>query len=124
MIAVGYEDGNDANRLHTVAMFKLAMERLEDETAPCSQPTISRLENLPDTRAVLRMGQAMVDLGVVQKRVTAGAELTLPGWMTAPCQWRLHSDSPANMVLIGAVTRHEGHERAGGRTRRGHTWCA
>src|SRR3974377_2000123 len=28
----------------------------------CSQSTISRLENLPDARALLRMGRAMVDL--------------------------------------------------------------
>ena len=62
MIAAGYEDGNDADRLRTDPMFKLAMARLEGETALCSQPTISRLENLPDTRTLLRMGQAMVDL--------------------------------------------------------------
>jgi hypothetical protein len=62
MIAAGYEDGNDADRLRTDPMFKLAMERLGDEAAPCSQPTISRLENLPDTRTLLRMGQTMVDL--------------------------------------------------------------
>src|ERR1700712_2600802 len=51
MLAAGYEDGNDADRLRTDPMFKLAMDRLGDETALCSQPTISRLENLPDTRA-------------------------------------------------------------------------
>src|SRR6195952_3121041 len=62
MIAAGYEDGNDADRLRTDPGFKLAMERLEDETALCSQPTISSPENLPDPRALLRMGQAMVDL--------------------------------------------------------------
>ena len=62
MIAAGYEDGNDADRLRTDPMFKLAMARLGDEAALCSQPTISRLENLPDTRALLRMGRAMVDL--------------------------------------------------------------
>src|SRR5947209_3490891 len=62
MIAAGYEDGNDADRLRTDPMFKLAMERLGDEAALCSQPTISRLENLPGTRALLRMGRAMVDL--------------------------------------------------------------
>src|SRR4051794_4637870 len=28
----------------------------------CSQPTISRLENRPDVRSLLRMGRAMVDL--------------------------------------------------------------
>ena len=62
MIAAGYEDGNDADRLRMDPVFELAMERLEDERALCSQPTISRLENLPGTRALLRMGQAMVDL--------------------------------------------------------------
>ncbi len=62
MIAAGYEDGNDADRLRTDPMFKLAMARLGDEAELCSQPTISRLENLPDTRALLRMGRAMVDL--------------------------------------------------------------
>ena len=62
IIAAGYEDGNDADRLRTDPVFKLAMARLGDEAALCSQPTISRLENLPDTRALLRMGRAMVDL--------------------------------------------------------------
>jgi hypothetical protein len=62
MIAAGYEDGNDADRLRTDPLFKLAMERLGSEAALCSQPTISRLENLPGPRALLRMGQAMVEL--------------------------------------------------------------
>ena len=42
-------------------MFKLAMGRLPDDGDLCSQPTISRLENLPDARALLRMGRAMVE---------------------------------------------------------------
>ncbi len=62
MIVAGYEDGNDADRLRTDPMFKLAMAGRGDETALCSQPTISRLENLPDKRALLCMGRAMVDL--------------------------------------------------------------
>src|SRR5690349_6717900 len=62
MIAAGYEDGNDADRLRTDPLFKLAMERLGSEAALCSQPTISRLENLPGPRALLRMGRAMVEL--------------------------------------------------------------
>jgi hypothetical protein len=61
MIAAGYEDGNDADRLRRDPMFKLAMGRLPDDGDLCSQPTISRLENLPDARALLRMGRAMVD---------------------------------------------------------------
>jgi len=61
MIAAGYEDGNDADSLRGDPMFKLAMGRLPDDADLCSQPTISRLENLPDARALLRMGRAMVD---------------------------------------------------------------
>jgi len=62
MIAAGYEDGNDAGSLRHDPAFKLALGRLPDGTALCSQPTISRLENLPRPRDLLRMGQAMVGL--------------------------------------------------------------
>jgi len=61
MIAAGYEDGNDADSLRRDPMFKLAMGRLPKDGDLCSQPTISRFENLPDARALLRMGRAMVD---------------------------------------------------------------
>jgi hypothetical protein len=61
MIAAGYEDGNDADALRGDPMFKLAMERLPEHADLCSQSTISRIENLPDARALLRMGRAMVD---------------------------------------------------------------
>src|SRR3954451_16686795 len=61
MIAAGYEDGNDAHALRGDPMFNLAMERLPDHADLCSQSTISRTENLPDARALLRMGRAMVD---------------------------------------------------------------
>ena len=50
MIAAGYEDGNDADSLRHDPAFKLALGRLPDGTALCSQPTISRLENLPRPR--------------------------------------------------------------------------
>jgi hypothetical protein len=62
MIAAGYEDGNDAGGLRHDAAFKLALGRLPDGAALCSQPTISRLENLPGPRDLLRMGQTMVGL--------------------------------------------------------------
>jgi len=75
MIAAGYEDGNDANDLRIDPMFKMAMDQLPSGDDLCSQPTISRLENLPDTRALLRMGRAMIDLYCgsfrqVPKRIT------------------------------------------------------
>jgi Transposase DDE domain group 1 len=62
MIAAGYEDGNDADSLRHDPVFKLALNQLPDGAALCSQPTISRLENLPNTRALLRMARAMVGL--------------------------------------------------------------
>jgi hypothetical protein len=61
MIAAGYEDGIDADTLRADPMFKLAMGRLPDDADLCSQPTISRFENMADVRALLRMGRAMVD---------------------------------------------------------------
>ncbi len=62
MIAAGYEDGNDASSLRGDPMFKMALDLTPSDRELCSQSTISRLENLPDARALLRMGRAMVDL--------------------------------------------------------------
>jgi hypothetical protein len=61
MIAAGYEDGNDANTLRGDPMFKLALDRLPSGEELCSQSTVSRLENLPDLRALLRLGRALVE---------------------------------------------------------------
>ena len=61
MIAAGYEDGIDADSLRADPMFKLAMDRLPEHRDLCSQSTVSRAENLPDMRALLRKGRAMVD---------------------------------------------------------------
>lgn len=58
MIAAGYEDANDAANLRHDPMFRMALDVTPSGGALCSQPTISRLENLPDTRALLAMGQA------------------------------------------------------------------
>lgn len=61
MIAVGYEDGNDAADLRDDPAFKLALERdPETGAALCSQPTISRMENLANRRALIRMAHEMV----------------------------------------------------------------
>jgi hypothetical protein len=62
MIAAGYEDGNDASALRRDPLFKMALDLAPSDRELCSQPTISRLENLPDVRTLLRMGRAMVDL--------------------------------------------------------------
>ena len=62
MIAAGYEDGNDATSLRIDPVFKMALECLPSGRDLCSQSTISRLENLPDARTLLRLGRALVDL--------------------------------------------------------------
>src|SRR6185312_15043886 len=62
MIAAGYEDGNDASDLRRDPLFKMALDRAPSDRELCSQPTISRLENRPDVRSLLRMGRALVDL--------------------------------------------------------------
>ena len=62
MISADYEDGNDATGLRTDPLFKLALERLASDRDLCSQSTISRLENLPDARTLLRLGLALVDV--------------------------------------------------------------
>jgi hypothetical protein len=61
MIAAGYEDGNDADTLRDDPMFKLALDRLPSGEGLCSQSTVSRLENLPDLRALLRLGRPLVE---------------------------------------------------------------
>src|SRR6202030_4205920 len=87
MIAAGYEDGNDADALRRDPMFKLALDRLPAGEELCSQsvlgldPGISRLENLPDTRALLRLGRALIEqycasFGQVPKRIVLDVDDT------------------------------------------------
>jgi hypothetical protein len=62
-IACGYEDADDLDHLRTDPGFKLACGRLPDSGADlCSQPTVSRWENAPTLREVIRLTYAMVDL--------------------------------------------------------------
>src|SRR5580693_792569 len=61
-IACGYEDADDLDRLRCDPAFKLACGRLPDSgTDLCSQPTISRWENAPTLREVIRMTYALID---------------------------------------------------------------
>ena len=63
LIAAGYPDGNDCDALRSDPAFKMAVGRLPESGADlCSQPTISRLENLPGATALKRMMAAMVEL--------------------------------------------------------------
>jgi hypothetical protein len=62
-IAAGYPDANDCDALRKDVAFKMAVGRLPETGADlCSQPTMTRLENLPGPLALKRMMAAMVEL--------------------------------------------------------------
>src|ERR1700726_2049168 len=62
-IACGYPDAEDLDDLRKDPAFKLACGRLpESGDDLASQPTMSRWENAPDRRTLIRMARAMVDL--------------------------------------------------------------
>ena len=62
-IACGYEDANDLDRLRFDPAFRLACGRLPDSGLDlCSQPTMSRWENAPNLREVIRLMGVMTDL--------------------------------------------------------------
>src|ERR1051325_9734866 len=101
LIAAGYPDGNDCEALRSDPAFKMEVGRLPESGKDlCSQPTISRLENLPGATALKRMMAAMIDLfcdsfdqvprrilldiDATEDRVHCGQQLAL---------WNAHYDS-------------------------------
>ena len=63
LIAAGYPDANDCDALRSDPAFKMALGRPPESGADlCSQPTMSRLENLPTITTLKRMMVAMVEL--------------------------------------------------------------
>src|SRR5260370_16562118 len=61
-ICCGYEDADDLDVLRSDPAFKLACGRLPDSGRDlCSQPTLSRLENAPGLKDVIRLTYALVD---------------------------------------------------------------
>src|SRR3712207_4397123 len=62
-IACGYADGDDLDGLRADPAFKLACGRLPETGADlCSQPTLSRFENAPGLRDVVRLTHSLVDV--------------------------------------------------------------
>jgi hypothetical protein len=63
MIAAGYEDCDDVDVLRTDPALKIAVGRPPETGADLmSQPTLSRLENVADWRALARIGLGQIDL--------------------------------------------------------------
>ena len=103
MIAAGYEDGIDANALRCDPVFKMALDATPSQRDLCSQPTISRLENLPDVRALMRMGRAMIDLYCASFAAAPG-RITLDLDDTLMVSLSNHRRRPRRSA-IGAVQR-------------------
>jgi len=62
-VACGYEDADDLDYLRSDPALKLACGHLPDSGRDlCSQPTMSRCENAPSLREVIRLMRAMVGL--------------------------------------------------------------
>ena len=62
-IACGYEDADDLDHLRADPGLKLACGRLPESGGDlCSQPTMSRWENAPALREIIRMMRVMVEL--------------------------------------------------------------
>ena len=62
-IAAGYEDCDDLDALRSDPAFKIACGRAPESGLDLmSQPTLSRLENLADWRALARIGLGLIDL--------------------------------------------------------------
>jgi Transposase DDE domain group 1 len=63
MIAAGYEDCDDVDALKSDPALKIAVGRAPETGEDLmSQPTLSRLENLADWRALARIGLGQIDL--------------------------------------------------------------
>ena len=62
-IAAGYEDADDLDHLRHDPAFKLAIGRLpEAAVGLCSQPTMSRWENAPSLREIVRLMDVLIDI--------------------------------------------------------------
>src|SRR2546421_9995307 len=68
-MACGYEDANDAARLASDPVHKLLVGRDPvDGEDLASQPTLSRFENAPDRKELLRMTEALADCVIERHR--------------------------------------------------------
>lgn len=77
-IACGYADQNDADTLRRDPLLKLVCGRLpESGTDLASQPTLSRLENAVDRRAIEAMAAALVEVYLRERGRTGAPERIL-----------------------------------------------
>jgi Transposase DDE domain group 1 len=77
-IIAGYEDANDADRLRHDPAFQILADQPLGEPLG-SQPTLSRWENAPSPREILKLQDALVDwfVGICGKQVRKRGEILL-----------------------------------------------
>jgi hypothetical protein len=89
MIAAGHEDCDDIDTLKSDPAFKIACDRAPETGVDLmSQPTLSRLENAADAKALYRIGIALIDL-------------YLDGYATPPSNIVLDIDDTDDLVHGG-----------------------
>ncbi len=99
-IACGYEDADDLDHLRTDPGFKLACGRLPDSGRDlCSQPTVSRWENAPTLREVVRLSYAIAQRshGVMSAKLTV-VDTYCASYPRPPAKVTLDIDDTVNVV--------------------------
>ena len=68
-IACGYEDADDADTLRDDPALKMACEKLPEDAALASQPTLSRLENAVSRTDLYRIAEVLADAFIESYRI-------------------------------------------------------
>jgi hypothetical protein len=76
-LAGGYEDQNDHDRMRTDPVLKITCQRGPQDDPLASQPTLSRFENWPTARRVVRMNRRLVDHYIALHRGQPPREIIL-----------------------------------------------
>lgn len=74
-IIAGYEDANDHDQLRTDPVFKLIAERLPEDAALASQPTLSRFENHVTPADLMALIRLQIQTGIERLKAQHGGAL-------------------------------------------------
>jgi len=118
-IALGYEDGNDFDRLRHDPALKTVCGHLPASGTPLmSQETLSRFEHAPTRKDLVRMGWALADIGITQVPAESTEVMIDVDPYDDPChgQQQLslfngHYDSRCYLPLAVCVTGVDGVKR-------------
>jgi hypothetical protein len=98
-IACGYEDADDLDQLRFDPAFKLACGRLPDTGRDlCSQPTVSRWENVPSLRDLIRLMGVMIDLYCASYAHRRPLSITDPNGLVTTLTYNFRGEVTSCMV--------------------------